>query len=92
MAGRAILTFTCITYALAWALSGIVWMTGGHYSPVIGLAFATMLIPAIAAGIVAAATNERVRIDWNQFPARYLPVALFLMPALRDTARSARQV
>jgi uncharacterized protein len=30
-------------------------------------------------------TGERARIDWNRFPLRYLPVALFLMPAVMQT-------
>jgi CAAX protease family protein len=81
----AALAFIFLAYALAWALSGVVWATGGHQSPVIGLSFATMLVPAVAAGIVSAATNERVRIDWNRFPLRYVPVALLLMPAVMQT-------
>jgi membrane protease YdiL (CAAX protease family) len=81
----AVLSYILIAYALAWALSGVVWATGGHQSPVIGLAFATMLVPAVAAGIVGAVTNERVRIDWNRFPLRYFPVALLLMPVVMQT-------
>src|SRR5215831_308638 len=41
-----------------------------------------MFLPAIAVLIVRAVYHEGPQICWERFPLRYLPVALFLMPAL----------
>ncbi len=77
---RPIIAFVTVAYGLVAALSFVVWSTGGYRSPLIGLAFVVMLVPALAAVMVRAAMKTDVRIDWTRLPARYLPVALLLMP------------
>jgi membrane protease YdiL (CAAX protease family) len=77
---RAIAAFIATAYALSIALSLLIGFTGGHDSPLIGLGYLSMILPALAVLIVRAALHEGPRICWERFPLRYLPVALFLMP------------
>src|SRR5437762_13805924 len=76
----AIVIFVAVAYALSGALSVVVWATGGYQSPLVGLGFVTMFLPTLAVLIVRSALNEGLAIDWNRLPARYLPLALFLIP------------
>jgi hypothetical protein len=55
---RAVLFFVSVAYALAIALSLVVWLTGGHDSRLVGLGFGAMLIPALATLVVSFAMNE----------------------------------
>jgi membrane protease YdiL (CAAX protease family) len=41
-----------------------------------------MFLPGISVLIVTFAMNEPPRVRWDQFPLRYLPVALFLIPGV----------
>jgi len=78
----AILAFVAIAYALSIALSLIVGVTGGHESALIGLAYVSMLLPAVSVLIVSSVMNEAPRVRWDRFPLRYLPAALFLIPGV----------
>src|SRR5689334_20441187 len=79
---RAILGFVAIVTALGIAVSLAVVWTGGMNGPLGLLAFATMTLPAVAAYLLDAVANEGPRIDWSRLPAGYVPVALFLIPAV----------
>lgn len=72
--------FTVIAYALSITLALVIGLTGGHNSALIGLSYLSMFLPAAAVVIVSVAMNERPRIRWDSLPARYLPIALFLIP------------
>jgi membrane protease YdiL (CAAX protease family) len=78
----AITTFIGIAYGLSIALSLLIGLTGGHGSGLIGLAYLSMFLPGISVLIVTFAMNEPPRVRWDQFPLRYLPVALFLIPGV----------
>lgn len=83
---RAICVFVAIAYALSIALSLLIGLTGGHDSPLIGLGFLSMVIPAVVMLIVRSAMNEDLKIHWARFPLKYLPLALFLMPIVMHAA------
>jgi membrane protease YdiL (CAAX protease family) len=83
---RPLLTFVAIAYALSIALSLVVGLTGGYQSPLIGLRYLSMFLPAIAVLIVSLTMNEQPHHDTNPFPWRYVPVALFLIPAVLHAA------
>ena len=76
----AVVAFAAVVYVLAGVLSMLVWGTGGDHSPFVGLGFATMLLPAVAAAIVRSLAHEGFRIDWNRLPIGWVPVALLLIP------------
>jgi membrane protease YdiL (CAAX protease family) len=76
----AVGAFVASAYVLAGVLSMLVWGTGGHQSPLAGLGFAAMLLPAAAAAIVRSLTKEGFGIDWNRLPIGWVPVALFIIP------------
>lgn len=57
-------------------------LTGGHESRLIGLAYLSMFIPTLSVVIVSFAMSEGPRIRWDRFPLRYVPIALFLIPAV----------
>lgn len=78
----SILAFVAITYALAIALSIVVGATGGHASPLIGLGFGTMFIPATAVLLLRATKGEGPRVDFTRLAPRFTPVALLLMPGV----------
>jgi membrane protease YdiL (CAAX protease family) len=79
---RPVLVFVTITYVLAIAVSLAVGVTGGHASPLIGLRFGTMFIPATAVLLLRAARNEGPRVDFACLAPRFIPVALLLMPGV----------
>jgi len=79
---KGILLFIATAFGLSIALSVAVGLTGGHDSALIGLAYLSMFVPAIAVLVVRAVTHEAPRIFWDSFPLRYLPVALFLIPGV----------
>jgi len=79
---NAILVFVAAAYALSIALSLAIGLTGGHDSALIGLAYLSMFLPAVAVLIVNSARKEPPRIRWDSFPLWYLPVALFLIPGV----------
>jgi membrane protease YdiL (CAAX protease family) len=79
---KPIIAYVGIAYALSIALSLLIGMTGGHDSRLFGLAYLSMFLPAIAVGIVFLAMKEPPLMVWYRFPLSYLPVALFLMPAV----------
>ena len=74
--------FVAIAYMLSIALSLVVGLTGGYTSPLIGLRFLSMFLPAVAVLIVNIAMKEPPYIDPKPFPWKYLPVALFLIPVV----------
>ena len=45
-----------------------------------------MFIPAVAVLLVGSATNERIQIDWNRCPVKYIPLALLLLPVIMHVA------
>lgn len=72
-----------LSYVLAVALSLFIGFTGGHQSRFIGLGYLSMLIPTVSVALTCATRqNEGPLLGWNRFSIRYLPVALFLMPAI----------
>lgn len=78
-----LLVFLVITFSLSIILSLFIGLTGAHESKFIWLRFASMPIPAIAVLIVSNVYKESIaEIKWNKFPINWLPVALFLMPAV----------
>jgi membrane protease YdiL (CAAX protease family) len=79
---RAILVFVATAYALSIALSLIVGLTGGYQSPLIGLKYLSMILPAIAVLVVSSSMQEAPRVNWDLFPLSYLPAALFLIPGV----------
>jgi membrane protease YdiL (CAAX protease family) len=79
---KAILAFIGITYALAVALSLFIGLTGGHESRFIGLAYLSMFLPGVAVLIVNMAMHEAPKLQWGHFQLKWLPVALFLIPAV----------
>ena len=83
---KAIVAFVAIAYALSIALSLVVGLTGRHDSPLIGLAYVSMFLPAVSVLIVGATMNEVPRLSWDRFPVAYLPVALFLIPGVLHAA------
>lgn len=83
---KPIAAFHAICFALSIALSFAVGLTGGHESPIVGLAWLTMFLPAIAVLVVNFTMNEPPRVRWDRFPTRYLPAALFLIPAVLHAA------
>jgi CAAX protease family protein len=80
------LLFVAIAYTLSIALSLIIGLTGGFRSPLVGLRFLSMFIPAVALMIVRSVTSEDLRIEWNRLPARYIVVAILLFPAVMHAA------
>jgi len=84
---REILVFVAIAFTLSIALSLFIGLTGGYRSAWIGLGYASMLIPAVAAFATNAVTHdERGPIGFDRFPLRYLPAALLLMPLVMHAA------
>ena len=80
---NAIVVFVAATYSLSIVLSLVVGLTGGHESTLAGLAYvSSTFLPAVAVLIVTATLNEQPRVRWDNFPLRYLPVALFLIPGV----------
>ena len=77
----AIFAFIAIAYALGIALSLVVGLTGGASSPLAGLGYLAMFIPAAAVIVLRLTFGERLRADWRRFPIAFLPFALFLIPA-----------
>jgi hypothetical protein len=62
---KAILVFIATAYALSIALSLVVGFTGGHDSPLIGLEYLSMFLPAVAMLFVTFTLNEAPRVDWD---------------------------
>lgn len=79
---KAINAYIGITYTLSIALSLLIGLTGGHNGRLFGFAYLSMFLPAVAVGIVSLVMKESPQIVWDRFPLSYLPVALFLMPAV----------
>ena len=79
----AIVVFVSTTYSLALVLSVVVGLTGGHESAIArAVYFSSTFLPAAAVLIATKTLNEGPRIQWDKFPLRYLPVALFLIPGV----------
>jgi hypothetical protein len=79
---KAILAFVATAYALSIALSLVVGLTGGHESRFIGLAYLSMVLPAVSVLIINSTMKEAPRLRWDQLPLKYLPVAMFLIPGV----------
>jgi membrane protease YdiL (CAAX protease family) len=78
--------FVVIAYALSITLSLVVGLTGGYESPLIGLRYLSMFIPAVAMLVVNSAMNEDLQVDWNRLPLKYVPLALLLLPVVIHAA------
>jgi len=83
---KAIATFVIVAYAMSVALSLIVGLTGGYQSPLIGLQFLSMFIPALAVLAVRPLPGGTLALDWHRLPRTYLPVALLLLPIVMHAA------
>jgi len=79
---KPVIVFVSIAYALSIALSLVIGLTGGHGSALIGLGYVSMLLPAVSMLIVSKMMHEPLRVVWDRFPLKYLPVALFLIPGI----------
>jgi hypothetical protein len=77
---KAIVAFVGTAYMLSIGLSLIVGLTGGHSSPMIGLKYLSMFLPAITVLVVGSTTREVPRVCWDNLPLPYIPIALFLIP------------
>jgi membrane protease YdiL (CAAX protease family) len=77
----AIFAFIAIAYGLGIALSLVVGVTGGASSPLAGLGYLAMFIPAATVIVMRLMFGERLQADWQRFPIAFLPFALFLIPA-----------
>jgi membrane protease YdiL (CAAX protease family) len=78
---KYIFLFIAITFGLSILLSLSIGLTGGHESKFVWLQFASMPIPALAVFIMTNIFKAPViELEWNRFPIRWLPLALFLMP------------
>ena len=78
-----IFIFIGLTFGLGILLSLFIGLTGGHESNFILLQFVSMIIPAIAVLLMDIIFKEPVtNLNWNLFPLRWLPVAMFLMPVI----------
>ena len=75
-----ILLFIATAYVLSIALSLVVGVTGGYVSPLIGLRYLSMFLPAVAALVVA--KQKPPHINLRLVPLRYLFIALFLIPVV----------
>ena len=83
---KAILVFVGTAYALSIALSLVVGLTGGYGSPVIGLRYLSMFLPAVSVLVVSSAMKEPSRVRWDNVPLRYVPIAVLLMPVVMHAA------
>ena len=81
----AITAFLAVCYGLSVTLSLAIGITGGNESSLIGLGYLSMFLPAAAVVLVSARWNEPPRVHWASFPTKYLPIALFLIPAVLHT-------
>jgi membrane protease YdiL (CAAX protease family) len=90
MLTRPIVAFVILAYAQSLAIGVIVGLTGGPRSPFIGLGFAAMLAPALAAFVVSRWLGEPPRINWSRFPLVWLPAALLLIPSAMHAAMLSR--
>jgi len=79
---KPIVAFVATAYALSITLSLVVGLTGGHESPLVGLAYLSMFLPALSVLVVSSVMNERPRVQWDYLPLRFLPVAMFLIPVV----------
>src|SRR4051794_35803967 len=79
---KAILAFVGTAYALSIALSLLVGLTGGYESPIIGLRYLSMFLPAVSVLVVSAAMKEPPHVRWDNFPLPYVPIAVFLIPVV----------
>jgi len=79
---KGIFVYVASAYALSIALSLVVGLTGGYHSALIGLAYLSMFLPAVAVLIVSSVMNDAPRVRWDYLPLRYLPVALFVIPGV----------
>jgi hypothetical protein len=77
--------FIATAYGLSIALGLVVGLTGGSTSPLIGLRFASMFLPAAAVLVVRIATGERPIVR-NHLPWAYVPIALLLIPVVNHLA------
>lgn len=80
MAGILVFVLTC--FALSTALGLLVGLTRGQKSALIGLGYISMFLPTVAVVVASVAMKERLRMRWDRFEMRYLPVALFLIPGV----------
>ena len=83
---KAILAYVGIAYALSIALSLLIGLTGGHDSRRFGFAYLSMFLPAMAVVILFLTLKESPIIVWNRFPLSYVPVAVFMKPAVLHLA------
>jgi len=79
---RAIFLFIATVYVLSIALSLAVGLTGGYVSPLIGLRYLSMFLPAIAVLVAGTIMKEPPHISLDVVGFRYLLIALFLIPVV----------
>jgi hypothetical protein len=64
----------------------MVRLTGGSSRALIGRAYLSMFVPAVAVLIVNSVMNEAPLVRWDCFLLKYLPFALFLIPGVLHAA------
>ena len=79
---NAILVFISTAYASSIGLGLLIRTTGGRNSAFLNLAFLSMFLPAVAVLVVSLTMREGLRVQWERFPLKYLPFALFLIPGV----------
>src|SRR4051812_32970550 len=77
---KAIVTFVATAYTLSIALSLVIGLTGGHQSALIGFGYLSWILAGISVCSAYFSVKEPPHIQWNRFPLKSLPLALFLIP------------
>jgi membrane protease YdiL (CAAX protease family) len=86
---QAIWKFTGTSFGLSIALSVGVGLSGGHQSRLVGLGVVSMFVPTL--GVIVAQDRTDLRgFDWRRLPARYIPIALLLIPVTLHVAMLCR--
>lgn len=83
---KRIATYVAVAFAMSAILSLIVGLTGGYQSPLVGLQFLTMFIPALTVMVVRPLSGGALTLDWHRLSWTYLPVALLLLPIVMHAA------
>jgi membrane protease YdiL (CAAX protease family) len=82
---KAIAAFVLVALGLSGLLGLIIGLTGGYRSPLIGLQFLSMFIPALAVLIIRPWFGS-TRANWRRLPWPYIPLALLLLPVVMHVA------
>lgn len=82
---KAVAAFVVAAFSLSALLSLVVGLTGGYRSPLIGLQFLSMFIPALAVVIVRPKFGPG-GAHWRRLPWRFVPLAVLMLPVVMHAA------